>query len=472
MLNQAVPLAPNLYSPNALVPLVLYGWVPIVFLMFMFLPPRHAVIFAFLGAWMFLPMAGFSLPLIPDYTKMTATCVGVLLGAMIFDMPRVAVFRPKLWDLPMLFWCFAPLPASISNQLGVYDGLSESLLQVITWGLPYLIGRIYFSDMKSIRVLAIGIVAGGLVYVPFCLWESRMSPQLHHTLYGFHQHQFLQSIRLGGFRPIVFMQHGLMVATWMAAASLVAVWLWICGSVKRIWGVPMPLLIVVLLFTTVLCRSVGATILLISGLASLFMVRSLKSPIPVLCIIVSVPIYIAFRAPNIWTGRSLENLADTLTNPRAAQSLRWRFQNERILAAKAMQRPIFGWGGWGRSRVKDEFGHQAIHAADGLWIITFGRTGVVGLFLLMAMILSPVFLLLLRYPSAIWATPALGPSSALVMLLCLYIVDCLPNAMVNPIYMLASGGLIGTMTTQSRTVETTARRVARPPIRVGRTARP
>ena len=49
-----------------------------------------------------------------------------------------------------------------------------------------------------------------------------------------------------------------------------------------------------------------------------------------------------------------------------------------MLAAKAMRRPVFGWGGWGRSRVHDEWGTD-LSITDGLWIIQFGQLGQVQL---------------------------------------------------------------------------------------------
>ena len=57
-----------------LVPITLFGWVPCVLLLFLWLPPRRAVITAFLAGWLFLPAATFQLPGIPDYSKMMATC--------------------------------------------------------------------------------------------------------------------------------------------------------------------------------------------------------------------------------------------------------------------------------------------------------------------------------------------------------------------------------------------------------------
>ena len=77
---------------SPLVPLTLFGWIPFVLLLFLFLPPRRAVITAFLIAWLFLPMAGFKIPGLPDYTKMSATCVGVLIAALLLS--RLIGFSP------------------------------------------------------------------------------------------------------------------------------------------------------------------------------------------------------------------------------------------------------------------------------------------------------------------------------------------------------------------------------------------
>ena len=41
-----------------LVDVMLYGWIPVVIYLFLVMPPRRAVISAFLIAWLFLPMAG------------------------------------------------------------------------------------------------------------------------------------------------------------------------------------------------------------------------------------------------------------------------------------------------------------------------------------------------------------------------------------------------------------------------------
>src|SRR5438067_1065195 len=194
-----------------LVPVTLFGWIPFVLFLFMILPPRRAVITAFLAAWLFLPMAGYSIHGLPDYTKMSATAMGVVMAAAIFDADRLLSFRPRWVDIPMFTFILSPAVSSYLNGLGLYDGCSEIVRGFVTWGLPYVIGRVYFCDLEGARELAIGLFLGGLVYVPLCWFEIRVSPQLHRWVYGFHAHAFVQEIREGGFRPTVFMQHGLMV---------------------------------------------------------------------------------------------------------------------------------------------------------------------------------------------------------------------------------------------------------------------
>src|SRR5688572_11936637 len=117
--------------------IALLAWIPAVLVMFMVLPPRRAVITALVAAWLFLPMAAYALPGLPDYTKMSATCVGVLIGAVLFDPQRFEQFRPNWLDLPMLTLCASPVLSSLSNGLGWHEAMSASLSQATTWGIAY-----------------------------------------------------------------------------------------------------------------------------------------------------------------------------------------------------------------------------------------------------------------------------------------------------------------------------------------------
>jgi hypothetical protein len=423
-----------------LVPLTLFGWIPAVILLFMLLPPRRAVITAFLIAWLFLPMAGYKVKALPDYTKMSATCFGVFVAAAMFDLDRILRFRPKWFDIPVAVFCFSPFITSVLNQIngaGYYDGASMVLTQVVTWGLPYLIGRLYFSDLQGLRELALGVFIGGLIYVPLCWFEIRMSPQLHRIFYGFHQHAFNQTMRDGGFRPMVFMQHGLMVAMWMAMTTLIGFWMWRSRAVQRLWNQPMYVWVGLLGITAVFCKSGYALALLLGGIALLMLSRQLKTRLMVIALMLVPPMFMYVRANGIVNGDWMVDMVRQHVGEERAQSLATRVDAENLLRVRAMERPWFGWGGWGRSRVQDESGKDVV--TDSLWIITFGEWGVIGLAGLTLMLLLPMILVCIDYHPRLWLHPAIAPLVAMSLVCVLYMCDHLLNGMVNPIFMLMCG---------------------------------
>ena len=129
--------------------------------------------------------------------------------------------------------------------------------------MPYLIGRLYLNSPAGIRDFLWALFLSGLLYAPFALWEIRMSPQLHRIVYGEAQHFFAQTMRGGGWRPMVFMRHGLELSLYMAMAAFAGVTLWRHGRVKKVAGIPSGLLVAALVGTVVLCKSTGATLLLL-----------------------------------------------------------------------------------------------------------------------------------------------------------------------------------------------------------------
>ena len=436
---------------NLFVPIALFGWLPLVTWLFSKIKPYQAAALAFVAAWMFLPVASIPFKGLPDYTKVTATCVGIFFAAWKFDRERLLQFRFETVDIPMLLWCLCPILSSVVNGLGVYDGVSSAMYQSFTWGLPYFVGRVYFSDLKGINTLAIAIFVGGLVYVPFCLEEMAMSPQLHRLVYGFHQHSFLQTMRGNGYRPMVFMQHGLMVAMWMVSALLIGLWLAYSGvlpegfsrlpRIGKIFAkISLPLLLVALLVTTVLMKSTGAFVLFLIGMLTLYLSNKFKTALLVWLLICIPPVYMVARSTGWWTGEGLSNAISQKFSAERGQSLQFRFDNEKILVDKALDGSLFGWGGWNRSRVFDDEGKD-ISVTDGLWIITLGTRGIFGLVVLTTVVLLPVLLLLHRSTADQWNRREYAAIAAMCILLSLYMIDNLLNSMINPIFMLFNGGI-------------------------------
>jgi len=421
----------------------MFGWIPLVVVLFAKLKARVAAAVAFVGGWMFLPVATYNLPALPDYTKTTAICLGIYAGAYFFDKERLSEFRFNAADIPILLWCTAPFFSAIANGLGPYNGLSQSMYQSISWGIPYYIARIYFSDADSIKTLALAIFIGCIVYIPFCLFELIMSPQLHRLTYGYHQSDFLQTLRDGGgFRPMVYMDHGLMTSMWMVLGVFLGTWLFFCGVLpKKILQVPSLYLLILLIFTTIMMKSVGAIVLLLIGLTVLSISNKTKSTLLVMILLVIPVLYIYTRTTGIWDGRNLSGYVEEKFSATRAQSLQFRFDNETILINKARQGTFFGWGGFGRSRVYDDKGKD-ISITDGLWIITFGQNGIYGLAMMVIAIQWPVMFFFLRVKPELWKTKAWGASAVMAVFLGIYMIDNLLNGMINPIYMLFSGSLI------------------------------
>ena len=426
--------------------LALLGWVPAVFYIFMQFPAQRAVVISFIVAWLFLPVADFVLPAIPDLTKMSATCYGILLATIVYDVGRITSFKPGWLDLPMFIWCIVPFLSSMDNGLGAYDGFSQCLEQIVTWGIPYFLGRIYLNNLAGFRELAVGIFIGGLTYVPLCLLEIRISPQLHRIVYGAHavEGQFAQTIRYGGYRPTVFMTHGLEVGMWMMAAALIGIWLWKTGVIKRLWNIPMKWLVLALVITVVLVKSTGAYFLLGFGVILLFFCNRFRTVLPFLLLSILACIYLyqsAFTETYI-TDQIVAGMSQVANEDRM-QSLEFRFNNEELLTDHARKKMVFGWGGWGRALLYDEDGKQ-LTISDSLWIVAFGNRGAVGLITLFSFLILPyVSLFLSRCPSRSWSKREMAPVAVLGVILFLYMIDCLLNAFINPVFVLANGAIVG-----------------------------
>ena len=322
--------------------IALFGWIPAIVILYALLPARLVSSIAVIGAWLLLPPYSIPISSLPDYSKNTAATMAMVLGTLLFAPSRILRFRPHLFDLPMLGWCLCGIASSLQNGLGLYDGLSDALRQFLYWGLPYLLGRLYFSDVEGLRVFTIGIVIGGLAYVLPCLWEARMSPNLLGSVYGITS---WQGTRWGGYRPHVFFGTGLECGMWMTAVSLTAWWLWRCGILRKIGGISFgKVWLPILLGTTFLCRSTGALVLLAGGVTVLWASARFRTRMLLLAIVLFEPVYVGLRIPNLWSGQELVRLVKDYLNADRAQSLEYRFTCENLLIVKAIEQPVFGWG--------------------------------------------------------------------------------------------------------------------------------
>ena len=125
-------------------------------------------------------------------------------------------------------------------------------------------------------------------------------------------------------------------------------------------------------------------------------------------------------------------------NPGRASSLQYRLDSEDALLEKAQQRMIFGWGGWGRSRITNEDGQDIIFT-DGYWIIVIGQGGWVRYLAEFGLLTLPsIFLMLYRRRYRIGME-----TSVLAIILVGNLIDLIPNAGISPITWMIAGSLWG-----------------------------
>jgi hypothetical protein len=425
---------------NTLGLFALVGWIPATFLLMLAVPRRTALLVSVIGGCLFLPCSSVAFPGLPDLTKSMMMCLAPGIAAALLDPTGMLRFRPSVRDLPILLIVGCPFASSIVNGLGTHDGLSLVFQSFIVWGVPYLIGRVYFADEQGLRALARGILIGGLIYVPLCLYEIRMSPQLHVMLYGFGQHDFAGNMRYGGFRPLVFMESGLMLSFWMSAASVVALGAWQFKMLRLPFGIRAGSSALVLVVTTVLCKSFGAIILMLIALGTILRAKTLRARWIVLALVIGPQLFVFCRVGGLLDRQTISHAMEFMPEDRV-ESLDTRAKNEDLLVAKALQQPIFGWGGWGRSRVVNEEGDD-VTIVDSIWVEILGRNGLVGLIGLMGVLFIGPATLLARVPPSAWRRSETAPAFCLALVIAMFAVDCTMNAMINPAFLLAIGGLV------------------------------
>jgi hypothetical protein len=462
--------------PNSLAYLMLMLWPLVVLVLFTTQRAERAFVWSILGGYLILPpVAAFDMPLIPDLDKITIPALSVLVVATLFKGHRIALLpRSPVLGLVVVLFVLSPFATALTNGEPVtfveqplpwaptqtvartlpglvpYDGLAMALGQVFTL-ITFTLARHFLATPAALRELLMALAIGGLAYTPLMLLEIRLSPQLNIWVYGFFQHDWLQMVRSGGFRPIVFLTHGLWVAFFGLTAVLAAAGLARFEPQNRMRHAAAALWLLAVL---ALCKTLGVMIY-----AAAFLPVLLFAP-PRMIVRVSVLlaglvfVYPILRATDLVPVNGIVDFFNTLSAARA-QSLGFRFYNEDVLMEHALRKPWFGWGAFERNLVLDPATGRAVSVSDGRWVITFGILGSVGYGLEFALYLIPL-ILLARLPGAV------EPAVAVVaLILAVNLVDLLPNATLTPITWLMLGGIVGYTELVRRETETARRAHAR-----------
>ncbi|MFN6978955.1 MAG: hypothetical protein ACK4OP_12575, partial [Gemmobacter sp.] len=243
------------------------------------------------------------------------------------------------------------------------------------------------------------------------------------------QHSFEQMMRGGGFRPIVFLEHGLWVALFGLTGLLAAVGLGRFEPVGRMrWFVGALYLAGVL----VLCKTMGVVIYALLFVPVLLACR--PATILKLCALVAAVVFVypLLRASGLIPAEQIVEFFRSV-NPLRAQSLEFRLEHEKMLLDHAIERVWFGWGAFERNLLIDPATGRAMSVSDGRWVIVFGILGAAGYVMEFGLLVVPLLLL---------ARDRGGVAPAAVVLALIHainLVDLLPNATLTQITWLVGG---------------------------------
>lgn len=421
-------------------------------------PPALAFILAILVGFLLLPeLTAFDLPLLPALDKHSVPVLSVLLFLALFRPGKgqpeergLIPEHPFIWiaTIGLIAGTFLtvatngdPLQYGPRTLPGIrlYDGFSQALATSITL-LPMLLARKFLATPETHVLLLKVLCVAALGYSLLALFEVRMSPQLNRWIYGFFPHSWLQHYRAGGWRPIVFLSHGLVVSIFFCCATLATAGLSRVDARKR--GIFLAAL-AWLFMTLILTKSLGALGIAILLLPAALFWKARSQLLMACCAAILVLSYPVARSrgfiPVDWVIQQAGDI-----DPQRAQSLQYRIDNEDKLLAKAEQRPLFGWGIWGRSRVFDPVTGADISVTDGQWVILIGTNGWVGYIFRFGLLCLPLILLLRharRYEIGL-------ESSILGLVLAANLIDLLPNASLTPITWMIAGALWGRLELQ------------------------
>ena len=449
----------------------------------------RAMIWSVLGAQLLLPVAAsIKFQMVPQIDKASVANFSALVCCIIFARGKfVGSFsRFGLVEFLLLLNVVSPIITSQLNTdnvviggrflpgVGLYDAISAAQAAIIAL-IPFLLGRRFLRTADDCRDILVILAIAGLFYSIPLLFEIRFSPQLHNWVYGYYPTDFVQAVREGGFRPMVFMGHGLLAAFFLMTSFLAATTLWRSGVVFGAFrsSIAAPCLGIVLF----LCKSLGALIYgLVGGLLVLF--TKPKTQVRVATLLVTIALaYPLLRSFDLVPTKLIVEMAELIDAERAG-SLNYRFENEDILLRRAFERPLFGWGRYGRSRIYDEDSGKDVSVTDGRWVIDIGQFGLIGFLAEFGLLSICIF----RAASALRLARSAREQlafAALALLVSLNILDLLPNSGLIPWTWLTAGALLGraeTLILAQRVARPTANAnkaafiaAALPPVRPGKT---
>ena len=426
------------------------GWAVATWALFWRCRPAVAVLGSFLGGWILLPVGayptgsadavfpywiiGAALPSDMLLTKAVTAPAAAFLGVLLFDRHALRRLRPVWLDAPIVLWCLWPAVAAAFAEEARPAPLFAVAYLAAAWGMPWLLGRLYFASAEGRVLLVKGLVLSALACLPFSLIEGALGPFVYDAVYETHPFRNDGAVRYVGFRPLGFFENGNQFGLWISLSALAALWLAISsGAARWRWAAT------VLVAMALAAQSVGAIALLALGAAGLVVFgrvrpRLLAAGAAVL-IALGGAVYLSGAIPFQAIAKDTGWGREIVNSIRGAGrgSFTWRIAQDQKLLADAVARPVTGSAQWDWWRAKET-------RPWGLSLLIVGQFGLGGLLLALATLLGPALRTAWAEPrgSAWWPE---GSRLLLASITVLTVIDALLNSFVFFPAIVAAGAL-------------------------------
>ena len=413
----------------------------------------RGLIWSELAALLILPVgATIKFQMVPPLDKTTVANFSALVGCILFAGAHRTEHSRKfgLVELLLILYVVSPAATSMMNKddiviggltlpgVGLYDAASAAEAALITV-IPFLLGRRFLRRGKDCQNILVALVIASLAYSILFLFEMRFSPQLHYWVYGYYPTNFDQTVRDGGYRPMVFMGHGLQAAFFLMTSVLAA--FSFLRTHTKVGPISSSVAAGYLGLLLLIFKSKAALLYgFVGGFLILFTKPRIQFRVAVVLAALSLS-YPLLRSFDLVPTTTIVNLAESISEDRAG-SLKFRFDNEDKLLHRAFERPLLGWGRFGRSRVYDADTGKDMSITDGRWIIDLGQFGLIGFLAEFGLLSLSVF----RAAAAFRYAQSLKEQisfATLTLIVSINIFDLLPNSGLIPWTWLLAGALLG-----------------------------
>ncbi len=406
--------------PSGLMPgpfpyLIFYLWIPITAILFSQKKPREAAFIVVIWGTLLLPeLIAVDPPILPYMDKHNLVCACGFAGLFLTAKSRWQ--RMQFLKGVQLFFVFLAVcnvgTALTNPETFVYGGQpywpdweespvapvlvipALSPKEFIPMGIddffkfliPFGVGQMLIQSREDAILFFKSYALSALIYMPFMLWEGVMSPQLHYQVYGYFSLPMGHNIRGDGFKPIVLTCSGLglVMLQYVGMACAIALY----RAKQNVHAlIPAGIAVIALVFNIAVSRSVGVLFYVAATVPlMMFMGPRIMTRVSWVLIVIFLTFPIT-RAKDWFPADDIIAYAEA-KNPKRAQSLGMRFDNEKMLIDHTDAKPYFGWGSYGRNRIyKPETGED-ISVTDGEWAIHYsvrGAFGVISWFWMMAL---------------------------------------------------------------------------------------